>query len=120
MTAAAISSATDVGALLLLREIEEFLYTHPDIEDAQVVGVPSAVYGEDVMAWIKPKAGAVLTDEVLRAFCLGTIATYKIPRYWKVVDTFPMTVTGKVQKFRMREIAIEELDLGHAASIETA
>ena len=100
------------------REIEEFLYTHPDIEDAQVVGVPSAVYGEDVMAWIKPKAGAVLTDEVLRAFCLGTIATYKIPRYWKVVDTFPMTVTGKVQKYKMRDIATAELGL--AADVDTA
>ena len=100
------------------REIEEFLYTHPDIEDAQVVGVPSAMYGEDVMAWIKPKAGAVLTDEVLRAFCLGTIATYKIPRYWKVVDTFPMTVTGKVQKYKMRDIATAELGL--AADVDTA
>ena len=100
------------------REIEEFLYTHPDIEDAKVVGVPSAMYGEDVMAWIKPKAGAVLTDEVLRAFCLGTIATYKIPRYWKVVDTFPMTVTGKVQKYKMRDIATAELGL--AADVDTA
>ena len=102
------------------REVEEFLYTHPDVEDAQVIGVPSARYGEEVMAWIRPKAGAALTGEQLRAFCHGAIATYKIPRYWKLVDAFPMTVTGKVQKFRMREIATAELDLDSAAGIETA
>jgi len=102
------------------REVEEFLYTHPDIEDAQVIGVPSARYGEEVMAWVKPKAGTTLTGEQLRAFCHGAIATYKIPRYWKLVDAFPLTVTGKVRKFRMREIATAELDLGDAAGIETA
>ena len=102
------------------REVEEFLYTHPEVEDAQVIGVPSARYGEEVMAWIKPKAGAALTGEQLRAFCHGAIATYKIPRYWKLVDAFPMTVTGKVQKFRMREIATAELELEGAAGIETA
>ena len=102
------------------REVEEFLYTHPDVEDAQVIGVPSARYGEEVMAWIKPKAGVALTGDQLRAFCHGAIATYKIPRYWKLVDAFPMTVTGKVQKFRMREIATAELDLDSAAGIETA
>ena len=102
------------------REVEEFLYTHPDVEDAQVIGVPSARYGEEVMAWIKPKAGAALTGDQLRGFCHGAIATYKIPRYWKLVDAFPMTVTGKVQKFRMREIATAELDLEDEAGIETA
>ena len=102
------------------REVEEFLYTHPDVEDAQVIGVPSARYGEEVMAWIRPKAGAALTGEQLRAFCHGAIATYKIPRYWKLVDAFPMTVTGKVQKFRMREIATAELELDADAGIETA
>ncbi len=102
------------------REVEEFLYTHPDVEDAQVIGVPSARYGEEVMAWVKPKAGAHLTGEQLRAFCHGAIATYKIPRHWKLVDAFPMTVTGKVQKFRMREIATAELELEGAAGIETA
>ena len=102
------------------REVEEFLYTHPDVEDAQVIGVPSARYGEEVMAWVKPKAGAAVTGKQLRAFCHGAIATYKIPRYWKLVDAFPMTVTGKVQKFRMREIATSELDLTDAAGIETA
>ena len=102
------------------REVEEFLYTHPGVEDAQVIGVPSARYGEEVMAWIKPKAGAALTGDQLRGFCHGAIATYKIPRYWKLVDAFPMTVTGKVQKFRMREIATAELELEGAAGIETA
>ena len=108
------------GENIYPREVEEFLYTHPEVEDAQVIGVPSARYGEDVMAWIKPKAGAHLTGERLRAFCYGAIATYKIPRYWKLVDAFPMTVTGKVQKFRMREIATAELELEGAAGIETA
>ena len=102
------------------REVEEFLYTHPDVEDAQVIGVPSARYGEEVMAWVKPKAGVALTGEQLRTFCHGAIATYKIPRYWKLVDAFPLTVTGKVQKFRMREIATAELDLEGEASVETA
>ena len=102
------------------REVEEFLYTHPDIEDAQVIGVPSATYGEEVMAWVKPRAGSTLTDHILRAFCHGQIATYKIPRYWKLVETFPMTVTGKVQKFRMRELATAELGLGQDADIDTA
>ena len=96
------------------REVEEFLYTHPDIEDAQVIGVPSEMYGEEVMAWIKVKAGAsaaAVTDDALVEFCRGQIATTKIPRYWKRVDSFPMTVTAKIQKFRMRELAIEELGL---------
>ena len=91
------------------REIEEFLYTHPSVEDAQVIGVPSAVYGEEVMAWVKPKTGATLSERELVDYCRGQIATFKIPRYWKFVDTFPLTVTGKVQKYRMREIAATEL-----------
>ena len=100
------------------REVEEFLHTHPDIEDAQVIGVPSATYGEEVMVWIKPKAGAHLTGETLATFCRGQIASNKIPRYWKFVDAFPMTVTGKVQKFRMRELATAELGLtGDVAAI---
>ncbi len=92
------------------REIEEFLYTHPDVADAQVIGVPSARYGEEVMAWVKPKPNASVDAKGLTAFCRGTIATYKIPRYWKIVDAFPMTVTGKVQKYRMREISTRELE----------
>ena len=97
------------GENIYPREVEEFLYTHPDVEDAQVIGVPSARYGEEVMAWIKPRAGVTLTGEQLNAFCRGAIATYKIPRYWKFVDAFPLTVTGKVQKYRMREIAAAEV-----------
>jgi fatty-acyl-CoA synthase len=91
------------------REVEEFLHTVPGVAEAQVIGVPSAKYGEEVMAWVRPAAGAVLTGDQLRAACAGRIAVFKIPRYWKVVDAFPMTVTGKVQKFRMREIAAAEL-----------
>ena len=102
------------------REIEELLYTHPDVEDAQVIGVPSARYGEEVMAWVKPRAGVSLSDKQLHAFCHGAIATYKIPRYWKLVESFPMTVTGKVQKFRMRDIATAELGLEGTARIDTA
>jgi fatty-acyl-CoA synthase len=102
------------------REVEEFLYSHPSIEDAQVIGVPSRTYGEEVMAWVKPRAGTSLDENALAEFCRGKIATYKIPRYWKIVDSFPMTVTGKVQKFRMREISVAELGLDAAAKIETA
>ncbi len=93
------------------REIEEFLFTHPDVTDAQVIGVPSARYGEEVMAWVKPKPNASLDAKGLTAFCRGAIATYKIPKYWKIVDAFPMTVTGKIQKYLMREISTKELGL---------
>ena len=108
------------GENLYPREIEEYLYTHPAIEDAQVIGVPSTKYGEEVMAWLKLKEGEALTDEALTAFCKDNIATFKIPRYWKIVDAFPMTVTGKIQKFKMREAAIEELGLQDAAKVDTA
>jgi fatty-acyl-CoA synthase len=102
------------------REIEEYLYGHPDVSDVQVIGVPSARYGEEVMAWVRPREGATVTPEALDAYCRGKIATYKIPRYWKLVEGFPMTVTGKIQKFRMREQAIEELGLQQDATIQTA
>jgi fatty-acyl-CoA synthase len=102
------------------REVEEYLYTHPSVLDVQVIGVPSEKYGEEVMAWIRLRPGATVTDDALVAFCRGQIATYKIPRYWKVVTEFPTTVTGKVQKFRMREIAVAELGLEHAARRTTA
>ena len=102
------------------REIEEFLYTHPDIADVQVVGVPDERYGEELMAWIILRPGASLTEDEVKAFCKGQIAHFKIPRYIKFVDEFPMTVTGKVQKFKMRETAIEELGLEQAAAIATA
>jgi len=93
------------------REVEEFLFTLPGVADAQVIGVPCPHYGEEVMAWVKLKDGFNTTDEELRTQCVGKIAAFKIPRYWKFVDSFPMTVTGKVQKFRMRELAIEERKL---------
>ena len=94
------------------REIEEFLYTHPDIEDAQVIGVPDDRYGEELMAWVRLRPGApVLTAEALREFCTGKLAHYKIPRYVKVVDAFPMTVTGKVRKVEMREVSVAELGI---------
>ncbi|NTX36115.1 AMP-binding protein [Myxococcus sp. CA033] len=102
------------------REVEEFLHTHPGVSEAQVIGVPSAKYGEEVMAWVKPKPGVTLTPEELRKHCTGRIATFKVPRFWKLVDAFPMTVTGKVQKFRMREVSVAELGLEAASSIKTA
>ena len=100
------------GENIFPREIEEYLYTHPAIEDAQVIGVPSKKYGEEVMAWVKLKHGVELTGEALAEFCKGNIATFKIPKYWKVVDAFPMTVTGKIQKFVMREAMVERLSGG--------
>ena len=108
------------GENIYPREVEEFLYTKREIADVQVIGVPDAKYGEELMAWIKLRPGASVTGDELRAFCKGKIATYKIPRYWKFVDGFPMTVTGKIQKFKMREMAVEELKLQTAASIKTA
>jgi fatty-acyl-CoA synthase len=97
------------GENIYPREVEEFLLTIPEVSDAYVIGVPSEHYGEEVMAWVKLRAGSILSPEALTAACRGKIATYKIPRYWKLVDEFPMTVTGKVQKFVMREIATAEL-----------
>ncbi len=102
------------------REIEEFLYTHPEIADVQVIGVPDERYGEVLMAWVVSRPGATLTEDGVREFCRGQIAHFKIPRYVKFVDAFPMTVTGKVQKFKMRESAIDELGLADAAAIATA
>jgi fatty-acyl-CoA synthase len=108
------------GENIYPREVEEFLYGHPDVADVQVIGVPSEKYGEEVMAWVKLREGASVTGDQLAAWCKGKIATYKIPRHWKFVDAFPMTVTGKVQKFKMREVAVEELGLEKAAGVRTA
>jgi fatty-acyl-CoA synthase len=102
------------------REVEEFLYTHTSVLEVQVIGVPSETYGEEVMAWVKARPGHTVTDEDLVAFCRGRIATFKIPRFWKFVDAFPTTVTGKVQKFRLRDAAIAELGLQRASAQETA
>ena len=99
------------GENIYPREIEEFLYTHPDVSDVQVIGLPDEKYGEEVMAWVSLHEGKDLTEEDLRAFCKGTIAHFKIPRYFKITRDFPMTVTGKIQKFKMREISTEELGL---------
>jgi fatty-acyl-CoA synthase len=97
------------GENIYPREIEEFLYTHPQIQDAQVIGVPDPKYGEEVCAWIKLKEGENLSEEEIRAFCKERIAYFKVPRYIRLVEDFPMTVTGKIQKFRMREQMLEEL-----------
>jgi fatty-acyl-CoA synthase len=102
------------------REIEEFLYTHPDVVDAQVIGVPDLKFGEEIMAWVKLREDSELTEDELRAFCKRKIAHYKVPRYVAFVPEFPMTVTGKVQKFRMREMAIQDLGLQDAAGVRNA
>ncbi len=99
------------------REVEEFLYTHPDILDAQVVGVPDEKYGEELVAWVRLKPGVPdLTADALRSFCSGRLAHYKIPRYVRVVDEFPMTVTGKVRKVEMRAESVKQLDLDEIAA----
>jgi fatty-acyl-CoA synthase len=99
------------GENLYPREVEEFLYRHPKVQDVQVVGVPDDKYGEELCAWIILKPGEAATDEDMRAFCKDQIARHKVPRYIRFVDGFPMTVTGKVQKFVMRDTMIKELGL---------
>jgi fatty-acyl-CoA synthase len=108
------------GENLYPREIEEFLYGHPDVADVQVVGVPDERYGEELAAWIVPRAGATVDRESIAGFCEGRVAHYKIPRHVLTVEEFPMTVTGKVQKFKLREMAIEQLGLKTAAAVRTA
>jgi fatty-acyl-CoA synthase len=108
------------GENIYPREVEEFLYTHPSIEDVQVIGVPDAKYGEELCAWVTLRPGSELTAEQVREFCAGKIAHYKIPRYVRVTESFPMTVTGKVQKFKMRETSIAELGLETASQTQTA
>jgi fatty-acyl-CoA synthase len=108
------------GEKVFPREVEDFLYTNPKISDVQVIGVPSRKYGEEVMAWVKLKPGEVATAPELQEFCKGKIAYFKIPAYFKFTDEFPMTVTGKIQKFKMREQSVKELGLEEAAKIRTA
>jgi fatty-acyl-CoA synthase len=108
------------GENIYPREIEEFLYTHPAVLDVQVVGLPDARYGEQLLAAVRLQPGATVTEDELREFCRGTIAHYKVPAYVQFVDEFPMTVTGKVQKYRLREQAIETLGLQDDAAVETA
>jgi fatty-acyl-CoA synthase len=102
------------------REIEEFLYTHPKVMDVQVIGVPDRKYGEEICAWVRLREGQHATEEEIRDFCRGQIATYKIPRYIRFSTEFPTTVTGKVQKYRMREISVAELGLTTAGAVQTA
>jgi fatty-acyl-CoA synthase len=102
------------------REVEEFLYTHPKIRDVQVIGIPDPKYGEEIMAWVQLQPGEQATEEEIRAYCQGKIAHYKVPRHVKFVDSFPMTVTGKIQKFVMRDTSIQELGLQQAAEMKTA
>ncbi len=108
------------GENIYPREVEEFLYTHPKIQDVQVVGVPDPKYGEELCAWVRLRDGVLATDDEIREFCRGQIATFKIPRYIRFTEEFPMTVTGKVRKVEMREVSIRELGLGEAASVKTA
>jgi fatty-acyl-CoA synthase len=108
------------GENIYPREIEERLYEHPAVMEVQVVGVPDRRLGEEVLAWVKLKAGHQVAEEELREFCRQALAHFKSPRYWKFVDSFPTTVTGKIQKFKIRELAIEELGLQDVAKIETA
>ncbi|MBI2433541.1 MAG: AMP-binding protein, partial [Candidatus Hydrogenedentes bacterium] len=101
------------------REVEEFLLSHPKVRDVQVVGLPDTKYGEQVSAWVIPE-DASLTEDELRAWCAGKIAHFKIPKYIQFTDAYPLTVTGKVQKFRLREMGIDRFQLQEAARIETA
>lgn len=102
------------------REIEEFLYSHPKVSDVQVIGVPDSKYGEEIMAWIKLRDGQYATTDEIKAYCQGKISHFKIPRYVKFTEDFPMTVTGKIRKVEMREISIRELGLEGVSNIQTA
>src|SRR5260370_14770838 len=102
------------------REVEEFLYRHPKVQDVQVIGVPDQKYGEEICAWIKLHDGKTATAEEIREFCKGQIAHYKIPRYIEFVDAFPITITGKIQKFVMREQTIGKLVLKAHTNAELA
>jgi len=95
------------------KEIEDFLYTYPNILDVQIIGIPSEKFGEEVMAWVKVRKGSVITETELLDYCKGKIAHYKVPKYWKFVDEFPMTISGKIRKVEMREISVKELELEH-------
>jgi fatty-acyl-CoA synthase len=102
------------GENIYPREIEEFLYGHPSITEVQVFGVPDSRYGEEICAWIVLKPGAKVSEDAIRDYCRGRIAHYKVPRYVRFVEALPMTVTGKAQKFVMRDAMIEELGLAVA------
>src|SRR5207244_7810683 len=99
------------GEKIFPREVEEFLFTHPKIAEVSVIGVPDKYYGEEVMAWVRLKPGESMNAEELRGFCRGRVMDYKVPKYVKFVTEFPTTVTGKIQKYRMRDISVAELGL---------
>ena len=99
------------GENIYPREIEEFLYSHPHIQDVQVIGIPDEKYGEELCAWVKLREGQSVTEDEVRAFCKGQIAHYKVPRHIRFVNEFPMTITGKIQKYIMRQQTIEALSL---------
>jgi fatty-acyl-CoA synthase len=101
-------------------EIEDILFQHPAIASAQVIGVPDKLMGEELMAWVVLREGAAASEDDIREFCRQHLAHFKLPRYVKFVSEYPLTVTGKVQKFRMRELAVEELGLEQAAAVRTA
>jgi fatty-acyl-CoA synthase len=102
------------------REIEQILVAHPDVSEVQVVGVPSRRFGEEVMAWVRPRPGATPNEQELTAYCCHRLASFKVPRYWQFVETFPMTVTGKIQKYRLQQMAVELLGLQEVAAEKTA
>jgi fatty-acyl-CoA synthase len=102
------------------REIEEVLHTHPAVAEVQVISVPSAKYGEEVMAWVRLGAGEKMEPQSLESFCRQRLASYKVPRYWQFVESFPMTVTGKIQKYRLRQMAVELLGREADAAEKTA
>src|SRR5579859_6356900 len=108
------------GENIFPREIEEFLIRHPKVADVQVIGVPDAFFGEELLAIVRPQEGQQVSEEELRAFCHGHISHQKIPRYFQFVDAYPMTATGKVQKYRLREQAIKDLGLEVVSTIKTA
>jgi fatty-acyl-CoA synthase len=108
------------GENIYPREIEEFLYSNPKVSDVQVIGVPSIKYGEEVLACIKLREGETSSEEEIREFCQGKIARYKIPKYVRFMDSYPMTASGKIQKYKLRDWAVEELGLQDAAGVETA
>ena len=99
------------GENIYPREIEEFFYAHPEIEDATVLGVPDQKYGEEVCLWVRVRQGSTITPDEIRDYCKGQIAHYKIPRYIEIVDAFPMTVTGKIRKVEIREMVSKRLGL---------
>ena len=108
------------GENIYPKEIEEFLYTHPAIKDVQVIGVPSKKYGEEVMAYIILKQDETVTQDDIKDFVKNNMARHKVPSYVKFIESFPITASGKVQKYKLREMAIEDLKLQDEANIETA